>query len=199
MELEELQTAWMQMSTELEQQKKLTDEIILNMTKEKYRNKFRNLINYESFGVLICFAYAIFLISNFNKLDTWYLITCGSIALLFSLLLPVLGMKFLFQIKNLDIFNEDFRQVILKYTKAKNNLLRLQQFAIAGGFVIFFLIIAINAKILSNKDIFQAEFKLGNWIGIVTGLLVMIFFCRWGYRSYKKVTASAEAILKDLE
>ena len=199
MELEELQAAWTQMSTDLEHQKKMTDEIIIDMTKEKYKNKFKTLITYESFGVLICIAYAFFLLYNFSKLDTWYLVTFGILALLFSLILPFLGMKFLFEIKNIDILKGDYQQNILKYTKAKNNLLALQQFAIIAGFAMFFLIIAVNSKIVSGTDIFQSELTTGKWIGILGGLTFMVFFCRWGYRSYQKVTASAASILKELE
>lgn len=199
MELEELQSAWTQLSNELRHQKKLTDEIIFNMTKENYRNKFRTLLNFESFGALICFAYAIFIILNLTKLDTWYLVVCGILALLFSIVLPVLGLKFIFDIKNLDILNGKFRQNILNYTRAKNNLLRLQKIGIASGFVVFFLMIVLNSKILSGKDIFLLGFKTSNWIGLLIGLTFMAFFCRWGYRKYKKITTAAEAVLRELE
>ena len=89
MELEELQSAWTKMSDELDQQKKLTNKIILDMTKQKYQNKFTTITKYESLGALVCFAIALFVIFNFNKLDTWYLQACGAFTLLFLIVLPV--------------------------------------------------------------------------------------------------------------
>ena len=199
MELEELQAAWSQMSTELEHQKKLTNEMIIDMTKEKYRNKFKSMITYESFGFLICMAYAFYLLVHMNELDTWYLLSCGILALVFAVVLPFLGMKFLFDLKNLDILEGRYQQNLLKYTKASNNLLRLQKVAIFAGFAMFFLMIVINAKIMSGTDIFQSQLTTGKWIGIMAGFIFMVFFCRWGYQSYRKVTTAGAAVLKELQ
>ena len=58
MELEELQSAWTQMSDELNHQKKLTNQIILDMTKQKYQNKFSTITKYETLGAVVCFANA---------------------------------------------------------------------------------------------------------------------------------------------
>lgn len=199
MELEELQTAWAQLGAELEQQKKLTDKIIMEMTQEKYSNKFRALTNYEAIGAVICYGAAILLVLNFEKLDTWYLLSCGLISLLFMTILPTLVLRSLFNIKKLDIGNGNFKTNLLNYTKAKNNLLRLQQIAIGVGFSMLFVLIPVSSKILSHKDIFQSELNIRHGIGLVLALIFMVFFCRWGYRGYKEITASAESIIKDLE
>lgn len=199
MELEELQAAWAQLGAELEQQKKLTDKIIMEMTQEKYSNKFRALTNYEAIGAVICYGAAILLVLNFEKLDTWYLFSCGLISLLFMTILPTLVLRSLFNIKKLDIGNGNFKTNLLNYTKAKNNLLRLQQIAIGVGFSMLFVLIPVSSKVLSNKDIFQSELNIRHVIGLVLALIFMVFFCRWGYRGYKEITASAESIIKDLE
>jgi len=104
MELEELQAAWTQMSHELEKQKELTNEIIMNMTKEKYNAKFKTLTNFEKAGSLVCVASALFILVNITKLDTWYLLACGLFAVLFSVVLPFLVLRSLKRIRQLDIF-----------------------------------------------------------------------------------------------
>ena len=103
MEIEELQAAWLQMSTELKKQKKLTDDIILSMTQEKYKNKFRNVTTYETVGAFICFCIALLLIVKFGKLDTWYLKACGIFSLSYLIVLPILVLRALKEIKTLDI------------------------------------------------------------------------------------------------
>ena len=87
MEMEEIQATWSKLSNELEQQKKLTNEIIMNMTQERYSNKFRTLSTYETFGALFCLLLAVGILVNITKLDTWYLMTCGIITLLFLIIL----------------------------------------------------------------------------------------------------------------
>ena len=83
MEIEELQATWTQMSEELEKQKKLTKEIILKMTQERFTNKFRKVSFYESLGAIICFGAAIYILINFTKLNGWLEISCGILTLVF--------------------------------------------------------------------------------------------------------------------
>ncbi len=42
MEFEEMQSVWQEMSAEIEKQKKITDSIIIKMTKSNYRNKINS-------------------------------------------------------------------------------------------------------------------------------------------------------------
>lgn len=169
------------------------------MTREKYQNRFRTLTNYKSISAIICYSAGILLLLNFEKLNTGYFFTCGIQSLLFIPILSTLVLKSLFNIRKLDIGKGSFRTNLLKYTKAKNNLLRLQQIAIGAGFLILFVFIPVRSKILSNNDIFQSEFKTTHATGLFVVLLLMAIFCRWGYRGHIKVTTSAESLLKDLE
>ena len=196
MDLEEIKAVWSEMSDQLEQQKKLTNEIILKMTQERYSNKFQKVTIYEGFGAIICFIAAFFLIINFGKLDTWYLAVCGVITLVFMLVLPVLVLRSLNQIKNLNITESSYRDTIIKYEKVKRNLLMQQQFGLYGSFVIFFTSLAIFSKIFSGEDIFVQQQDTAVYIFTVAIAIVLIFFARWGYKCYKSITSSAESILK---
>ena len=199
MEIEELQTAWLQMSEELNQQKKLTNDIILNMTKEKYRNKFRTITTYETIGAVVCFGMALLIIIHFGKLDTWYLVVCGVLTLSFLIVLPVLVLKTLKKIKRIDIAKGSYKENLRMYLKTKNRLLRLQQIGIGVGFFGLFFIVPVTSKIISNKDVFQTGLKTEQYVVFMITLIVLAFFCKWAYNGYKKITQSAEALIKDLE
>jgi hypothetical protein len=199
MDLEEIKTIWSEMSDQLEQQKKLTNEIILKMTQERYSNKFQKVTIYESIGALICFVAAVFIIVNFGKLDTWYLAVCGIITLGFMLILPVLVLRSLSQLKNLNITENNYGDTIVKYERAKRNLLMQQQFGIYGGFVVFFTSLAVFSKIFSDEDLFLAQQDSWLYIFTLVILVLLFFFSRWGYKCYKSITSSAENILKELE
>lgn len=199
MDLEEIKAVWSEMSDQLDKQKKLTNEIILNMTQERYSNKFQKITIIESFGAFICFITALYLMLNFGKLDTWYLLLCGIITLGFMLVLPVLVLRSLTKIKNLNITQGTYKDTIVKYARVKKNLLMQQQFGMYGGVVVFFTSLAVFAKMFKDEDIFMHQQEVGVYIFTVVVLILLVFFTRWGYNCYKSITSSAENILKELE
>jgi hypothetical protein len=199
MELEELQSAWTQMSDELNHQKKLTNQIILDMTKQKYQNKFSSISKYETLGAVVCFAIAFFVLLNFVKLDTWYLQICGVLTLLFLIVLPAMVLTTLKRIKNIDIVNGSYKENLKFYLKTKNRLLRLQQIGIAVGFIGLLFIVPVTSKIISNKNVFLTSLKTGQYVVFTITLIVMVFFCRWAYNGYLKVTKSAQDLIQELE
>ncbi|WP_299799589.1 hypothetical protein [uncultured Maribacter sp.] len=199
MELEELQSAWTQMSDELNHQKKLTNQIILDMTKQKYQNKFTTITKYETIGAVVCFAIALFVLINFGKLDTWYLQICGVLTLSFLIVLPVMVLTTLKKIKNIDILNGSYKENLKFYLKTKNRLLRLQQVGIAVGFVGLLFIVPVTSKIISNKNVFLTSLKTEQYVIFAITMIAMVFFCKWAYKGYVKVTQSAQELIQELE
>jgi hypothetical protein len=199
MEIEELQATWTQMSKELEKQKKLTDRIIMEMTQQKYVNKFQKIATYETIGAIICFITAIYLIYNFNKLDTWYLLLCGIVTLTCITVLPILSLRLIGGIKGINITESNYKDTLLRYNKAKKKLLLFQQFTVYASFALMFTTLPVASKILSNKDFFlmEKDVWLYGFIGIV--MVFLFFFARWGYGCYRSITNSAENLLKELD
>ncbi len=199
MEIEEMQALWSEMSDRLEQQKKLTNEIIMNMTQERYSNKFRTLSTYETFGALFCFLIALGILVNISKLDTWYLMICGIITLLFLIVLPTLTLRLLGRIRRFNIIDKSYKEALIGFQKAKKNLLILQKSAIYASFVIMFTASAVFAKIIGDKDFFLIDRGIKEYLVFAFAIAFVFFISRWGFRSYGKVTSSAENVLNELE
>ena len=199
MEIEELQATWTQMSEELEKQKKLTNEIIMNMTQERYTSKFRKISFYESLGAIICFIAAFYILANFTKLIGWIELSCGIFTLGFLILMPILVLRSLKDVQRLNIRDNSIRETLLEYTAMKKRLLILQQIGIYASFVLAFTMMPVASRILSNKDFFAVSRGLPFYGGIGLALIVLFFYARWGYGCYKRITNSAEGILKELE
>lgn len=199
MEIEEMQALWSDMSNQLEQQKKLTNKIIMNMTQERYSNTFRTISIYESIGAVICFAIAIQILVNFSSLDTWYLKVCGIFTLTFLFVLPVLVLRALGKIRKLNIVDKSYKDTLVDYTKAKTNLLRLQKFGIFASFLLMIAVAAVFSKIWSNNDFFAMERNIGSYLVIGIAIVFVILVSRWGYGHYQRITSSAESVLKELE
>ena len=199
MELEEIQETWSKLTTELEQQKKLTNQIIMEMTQQRYSNKFKTISMYETLGAFICFAAGLYILFNITKLDTWYLLVCGIFTVAFLLIMPVLVLLSLRKIKNINILQNSYRETFVSYTKAKRNLLLLQQLGIYASLVLMFSTAAVFSKIGSNFDFFTMERDGWMYGSMVLATVVVVLFARWGYSCYKNITQSAEDIIKELE
>ena len=197
MDLEEIQTIWSEMSVQLAQQKKLTNELIMKMTQERYRTKFDKITFYESIGAVICFIMAIYFLVNLDKLDTWYLLTCGIFTIAFLIILPIITLGLLGKIKRMNIVKNSFKETIVGYTKAKNQLLLMQRVGIYLSFVLMFTCLPVFSKIMNNKDLFLQNRIWLIYLPIMA--VFLFFFTRWGYKCYKNITNSAENILKELE
>ncbi|MEM7186245.1 MAG: hypothetical protein AAF466_06270 [Bacteroidota bacterium] len=199
MELEEMKMLWQQMSQKLEQQRLVTDQIIIEMTQQKYSNRFNKLYFFESLGTVVCVAIAILILVNFRKLDTWYLVTCGAFVTAFLLVMPLLTLRSLQRIKRLSVSQFSYKEMLVRFEKSKHRVLLLQRGSLILSALLAVLILPVFQKIFKNEDLFQQDIELSLWISVGVMLLFLFFFARWGYRCYQSVTRSAEGILKELE
>jgi len=198
MELEEMQATWSQMSDRLDNQKKLTDKLIMKMTKERYKNKIGILSKYEGMGAVICFIAAILLILRFSELNTWYLLASGIFTVCYLIVLPVVVLRSINSMKNIDLTNNTYKETLIAYAKKKKQFLLTQKVGIYLNFILLAVSLPVVVKVFKGKDIFITNINLMYWyIPIMTVFLIL--FSIWGYGKYKKVTASASYILEELE
>src|ERR1700759_2485546 len=103
MELDEIKNLWAEMSDQMSHQKKMTDSLIIRMTRSEYRNKFLKIWIPEAMGTGGCFAAVLYIIVEFRKLDTWYLMLCGIVSLCLLFILPVLSFYAVHKIHSVNI------------------------------------------------------------------------------------------------
>ena len=197
MNVEDLQAIWTEMSEELEKQKKLTHEIIMQMTQQRYKSQLQKISNYEGMGAVLCFIIGIGLLVNLNRLDTWYELMCGIFTVVFLLVYPFLSLGSIRAMKRININEGKYADILKAFTKARNNFLLVQRIGIGLGFVLIVTVLPVATRIIKGEDIFQAT---GVWIWYTPFMLVLaILISRWGYRHYKRITKSAGNILRELE
>lgn len=198
MELEKMQATWSQMSDQLENQKRLTNKLIMEMTKERYKNKIGILSKYEGIGSVICFIAAILLISRFSELDTWYLLASGIFTVFYLIILPVVVLRSISGMKSIDLTNNTYKETIIAYAKKKRQFLLIQKAGIYLNFILLAVSLPVVVKVFKGKDIFITNIELLYWY-IPVMAVFLILFSIWGYGKYKKVTLSASHILEELE
>ena len=199
MEFEEIQAIWSDLSNELDKQKRLTHQIIMEMTQEKYRNKFRKLATYETGGALMCYAAAVVLLLNFRVLDTWYLALIGVLALAYMIGLPILVLGSLYKIRSINIIDKSYKETLLKFTRARKRLLKIQQWGIYGGMIFLLLSVPLSVKLIDHKDFFKEELNGLLVLTLLLSLAFVYFFSRLSYRHYVGAANRAEELLRELE
>ncbi len=197
MNVEELQSIWNEMSAELEKQKRLTHEIIIEMTKERYKGQLQKIAKYEGLGAVVCFGAALFILMNFDKLDTWYLAVCGAFTLLYLLVLPIMVLRSIQNMRRIDISEGNYTDNLQSFTKARDQFLFLQRIGIGFAFLLILTILPVAGKLMKNKDIFMNSELLLWYMPVM--ILFLVVFSRWGYKTYKNITKSAENILREVE
>jgi len=199
MQLEEMKNLWDEMSLKIDSQQKLTNKLIMEMTQQKFRNRFSTLSLYETLGTVICFLAATFILLNLDKMNTWYLMLCGILSLLILIILPILSLRALFGLKKLNLSENNYKETLVEFSKRKKNVMLIQQFSVGISIVLMWMVAPVFSIIVNGKDFFMQEYSLGLLLFYAATTLGMIFFARWGYGCYNRITASAEKDLKELE
>ena len=197
MELEEMKGLWNNMSEELERQKMLTDKMIVEMTKQKYRDKLSGISLPETVGTLVCFAMATYALFNFAKLDTWYLALCGIISISFCIVLPVLSLRSIDKLKQIDLTNISYKDSLIQYAKEKDRFVRIQKAGYYLGFIFVLAVLPVAGKLMRDKDLLL-DSKL--WIWYVPFALAFHFlFSKWVWRHYSSIARGARNLLDELK
>ena len=198
MELDEMKVLWNEMSLEVEKQKTLTSNLIMEMTQQKFENKLRKIAIPETIGAIICFLMAMVVIINFNKLDTWYFILSGIYTIGFLIFIPALVLRSIDTMKKVNISNNNYKETILDFVKSKKHFFFLQQLSQILGVFLILTSILVSAKILNDKDLILDQSQALFWM-VPLLLVFMFFFYRWGIKCYRNATAQAESLLRELE
>jgi len=199
MQLEEMKNLWDEMSLKIDSQQKLTNKLIMEMTQQKFRNRFSTLSLYETSGAVICFLAATFILLNLDKMNTWYLLLCGILSLLILIILPILSLRALNGMKKLNLSKNNYKETLMEFSKRKKNMMLIQQFSVGISIVFMWMVAPVFSMIVKGKDFFMQEHSTGLLLFYAASTIGVIFFARWGYGCYKRITASAEKDLKELE
>lgn len=197
MELEEMQKAWSEMSAELEQEKKLSNQLIMEMTQERLKNKIGIIAKYETIGAIICVIAAMMLLSKFKELDTWYLFASGLFTVSYLILLPVLVLRSIQAMQRINLTHNTYKETLISYTKKKKQFLLIQRVGIYLNFILLGVSLPVIIKVFKGKDIFITNSKILYWY-IPIMIIFLVIFSIWGYKKYKKITLSGSQMLEEI-
>ena len=196
MEVEEMKTLWAEMSAAVEKQKKLTDSIIIKMTQADYRNKITKIQLPEAIGSFICLLWAVFILVNFQKLNTWYLVVCGVVSILIFLVLSVFSFRAIHNLRSVNIAENNYKQSLEAYAKAKLQFVFVQKLNFYLGSLLIVVFLPVAGALFGAKDFFKDS---ALWFSYIIMFPFFYYFSTWVFKKYIRVTADAENILKEMD
>ena len=196
MQLEEMKIAWENMSEDIRRQKKLTDSLIINMTKLNYRQTTRKITVPETIGNFMCIIMVLFIAVNFKMLHPWYLQGCGIIALITLLVLPILSFGSIHTIRSAHVLHNNYKEMLTAYSRGKKKFVAFQKANYYLGAILLLVILPVTGQLIAGKDVFKQNWI---WLWYSTSFIFFYFLSNWVFRRYITTINEAENILKELE
>lgn len=196
MELEEMKAIWGEMSANIEKQQRITDTIIVQITKMNYRNTLSRILLPEAAGSLICIATVVFICINFQLLNTWYLQACGIVSVLLMIAMPYFSLKAICAVRRVNVQGNTYKQTLQAYSAGKLFFIKVQKANFYMGAVLMLAILPVMGALISGKNLFTQT-----WLWYIYILAYPFFnaFSKWVFKHYAKTIAEAENVLKALE
>lgn len=195
MELEEMRAEWNKLSTKVEKQEKLTEEVIEKLVKYKYRTGLKRISIPEYVGTLICYVAAAWLIINFGKLDGGIYQFFGAVIILLLFTLPVISLKSVTGMNRLRIATGTYAETIRDFAKQKIRFQKLQKINVSLALGLFVISLPVLANI-QGKDINAIP---NFWVFFPMSILLILMFSWWVLSNYNNALREAEEMLKELD
>ncbi len=196
MELEEMKTLWMEMSAEVEKQKKVTNSLIIKMTEVNYKNKLGKILIPEAIGSLFCLGEALYVLANFEKLNNWYLMVCGGVAVVILFVLPLLSIRAICNLWSFNIVDSNYKQSLMVYSKSKTQFALVQKVSFYLGSILLVVILPVMVKLITGADFFKVT---RSWLWYAISFPMFYYCAKWTFKSYNKTIEHAQNIWKELE
>lgn len=197
MELEEMKSLWSDLSVQVEKQDKIQKELLMEITKQKFRNRLNSVRIPEVLGSLVCIGYAMYFLSRFGDFELWYNQVFALVTIFIMIVLPTLSLSAIKGMRNLRIDSESPAAMLEKFTKNKIRFWKVQRYGMIFGGIVMITILPPMAELSgSDEMISNPTFWM---IYIPAGFLFMYLFSRYALKKYKGVIDSSEKMLQEVE
>ncbi len=195
MQLDDMKTIWAKMAIDLEQQKKLTESLVIKVTQSGYKSAINKVRIPEMAGAAVCLACVFYIAVNVNLLTTWYLMACGIIAVVILLAMPLLSLLAIKKFNTISVANNNYKQLLVLYAMAKKRFLAAQRLSFYLGPLLFIAILPVMVKLMGGNDFFKSN---NAWMVYVLFPAFFYPFAKWVFKRYKNALEHGENILHEL-
>lgn len=200
MDLDEMKAVWSDLGTQLEQQKKLNQDLIMKMTQEKSSSRMGRIIRVEIFGIIVSGAILIYLLANFNKLNNWPALAGGIGMALILLIAIVFGTRLISKARKIDLVKNTYSAVVKQFNEFRAMLRFYKKLSIwTNAFSLLFVIPVTYSLILEKNVLDNLEGAgISLLLGIIVAPVILYLIIRFYSRNISQVKkALNEADFKD--
>ena len=197
MELDEMKTLWADVSLRVEKQDKIQKELLIEITKKKFRKKLNTVRISEILGSLVCIGYAMYLLSHFSEFELWYNQIFALISIFIMIALPTASLTAIKGMRNVRIDSETPSTILNTFIKNKIRFEKVHRYGMIAGGVVMITILPPLAELRGSLAKISSPMFWVIYIPVC--LVLMIFLSRWVLKKYKGVIDSSEKMLKELE
>lgn len=192
-----MKSLWTDLSLKLEKQDKIQKELLMEITKQKFRNRLNYIRIPEILGSLVCVGYAMYLLSRFSDFELWYNQVFVLITIFILIALPAASLTALKGMRDLKIDSETPSAILEKFIKNKIRFWNIQRYGMILGAIIMITMLASLAELKGSDEVISNQ-KF--WLIYVPGVFTLyFFFTRWALKKYRRVIDSSEKLLQELK
>ena len=194
MELEEMKSLWQNLSIQVEKQEKIQKELLMEITKKRYKSKIDGIRTPEIIGTVICYAYAVYLAYNFGQIELWFNQLFAVFNILLFVLIPLASMRAIYRLSTLEVNHLATTEMLARFQEARKSFWRVQQRATILSGIVILTMVPVLGDIQGKLGKFMSpEFWM---IFVPLGLGFVYFFSRFVLRKYKTLMDQSEEILQ---
>ncbi len=197
MDLDEMKAVWSDLGTQLDQQKKLNQDLIMKMTEEKSSSRMGRIIRLEVFGIIVSAAILIYLLVNFNKLTNWPALTGGIGMALILIIAIVFGTRLINKARQIDLVKNTYSTVVEQFNEFRKMLRFYKKLSIwTNVFSLLFVIPVTYSLILEKSVLDDLE---GAGVSLLLGIILAPIILYLIIRFYSKNISQVKKALNDAD
>ncbi len=190
-----MKTTWEMLSKQIDNQEKLTNQLIERVTAQNFRSTLSRIVYPEYAGALVCYAGAAYLIWNFTRIDLWLMQIFGIVAIVLLIILPIISFISVRELKSVKFSIQSYSETIRKYARQKIRFQKLQTLNIALAMIVMLTSIPVLVNI-QGKEITSIPYF---WTLLFpTGIALFFAFTFWVLRHYNNALKEAEEVLSEI-
>ena len=200
MELEDLKANWEILSREMDQQKRITNDLVMQLARQKVNKGIKPLIYIEAIGgICLCLILSGFILINFAELGSIVLKVFGVASIGIFIIGSYFSVQFIKRSLKVNLLENTVSETTEAFEKLERLMAQNKRFSawLMPFTVAFFL--PVTLKLISGVDPFHQLDKLfqGLLASVVLAIPVLIMIFRF-YRSKIKQTREGLNELKNI-
>jgi hypothetical protein len=199
MDIDDIKTLWLEISKKVENQKELTDEIILRMAHTTSKNRLNRILIFELFGITWLLFFISFVLLKLDQLDTIPLLLSAILSIVICITSILLSVNFIRKAFALNIAHKSYKDTLLDFAVLEKTYHFNKKLYLPLGLALLVCIYPMVAKWTHNADVFSDTSLTTLSLYVCGGGVVYTILVWLHTKYYNKMQTEINGVLHDLK